>query len=96
MIRILPALICLQFTLCAMDNMSQPSILQARIKERTDRIAQLKYSIVMTRINVAVLNRKLGIYPCSGPKLIARGDSDSSCSYNYSDTEENMALSLFD
>lgn len=94
MIRVLPALICLQFTLCAMDKMSQPSLLQARIKERTDRIAQLKYSIAMTRVNVAVLKRKLGIYPCSGPRLIARGDSSSSC--NYSDTEENMALSLFD
>lgn len=81
----------------AIEAMNKPieiSVTQDRIKMRIDRIAQLKYSNAMGRIRIAGLKRRLGIYPCSPPQLVVRGDFDSS-SWS-SDTDSSPDWGLFD
>lgn len=76
-----------------MDTQNQLARVKANIKMRTEHIAQLKYSIALLRISIAGLEAKLGMYRCSKPQLIARGNSYSSSS---SDSDNDLFWGLLD
>lgn len=86
-------LICVLIKIQAMDKPDQLSSIKTNIKMRIERIAQLQYSIALRRINIAGLRaRRLEMYRCSSPKLVA-------VTYDYwssSDSDYDPSMRLFD